>query len=72
VFSLPIIGETGESVDVMLPIWLSFIRSVPLLGRRIAFGDAALGRAGYILVDEGVNTPGLFMLSAVPRATPSS
>ena len=41
VFSLPIIGETGESFDVMLPICLSFISLVPLLGRRISFGDGA-------------------------------
>ena len=49
----------------MLPIWLSFIRLVRLLCRRITFGDAALVRAGYILVGEGVYMHGS-MLSAVP------
>jgi hypothetical protein len=53
--------------DVMWcsPFGLNFTLLVPLLGRRISFGDAALDRAGYILVGAGVYVHG-FMLSAVP------
>jgi hypothetical protein len=69
--SLPIIGlVNASSFDVMLPIWLNSIRLVPLLGRRICFGDRCRTWAGYLYFSR---CRGLcmnsFMLSAVPDAT---
>lgn len=73
--TLPIIGlVNASSFDVVLPIWFNSIRLVPLLGRRICFGDRCRTWAGssYFSRCRGRSMRGFilsFMLSSVPDAT---